>query len=193
MGKNEKNLKKSFRFGKNKFGSNTDTEIGPWFQLPIPKPGFSPTLPYDPNWLINYLISDHFCDIHRICCLFDQSVWQWMQFLPQSGPSKLSYATWINYLFPDHFCDIHRICCRFDHRYDNEYNFFHSASQHQQWANWQSKASSHRSYLHLLVYNWVSPTFSRYIQWTSLTVPTVCTFQASAFKVFSISFTETDW
>ena len=85
----------------------------------------------------------------------------------------------INHLISDHFCDIHRICCRFDHRYDNEYNFFHSASQHQQWANWQSKASSHRSYLHLLVYNWVSPTFSRYIQWTSLTVPTVCTFQAS--------------
>ena len=85
----------------------------------------------------------------------------------------------INHLLSDHFCDIHRICCRFDHRYDNEYNFFHSASQHQQWANWQSKASSHRSYLHLLVYNWVSPTFSRYIQWTSLTVPTVCTFQAS--------------
>ena len=46
MGKNEKNLKnfekKSFGVGKKNFGS--DTEIGPWFQFPIPKPGFGRTL-----------------------------------------------------------------------------------------------------------------------------------------------------
>ena len=43
MGKNEKKLKKkSSAFGKKDFGSNTDTEIGPWF--PIPKAGFGYTL-----------------------------------------------------------------------------------------------------------------------------------------------------
>jgi hypothetical protein len=47
VGKNEENLKlekklkkKSFR--KKNFGSNN--EIGPWFWLPIPKPGFGRTL-----------------------------------------------------------------------------------------------------------------------------------------------------
>ena len=33
-----------FGFGKKKIGSNTDTEIGPWFRFPIPKPGFGRTL-----------------------------------------------------------------------------------------------------------------------------------------------------
>ena len=40
VGKNEKNLKlekkiekKSFGFGKKKFGSDNDTEIGPWFRF----------------------------------------------------------------------------------------------------------------------------------------------------------------
>ena len=37
-------FKKSFSFGKNKFGSETDTKIGPWFQFPIPKPNFGLTL-----------------------------------------------------------------------------------------------------------------------------------------------------
>ena len=32
--------KKSFGFGKKNFGSETDTEIGPWFWFPIPKPNF---------------------------------------------------------------------------------------------------------------------------------------------------------
>ena len=36
--------KKSFGFGKKDFGSNTYTEIGPWFWFPIPKPGFGCTL-----------------------------------------------------------------------------------------------------------------------------------------------------
>ena len=43
--------KKSFGFGKNvsvsekkSFGSDTDTEIGPWFRFPIPKPSFAHTL-----------------------------------------------------------------------------------------------------------------------------------------------------
>ena len=36
--------KKSFGFGKKSFGSDTDTEIGPWFWLPIPKLGFGRTL-----------------------------------------------------------------------------------------------------------------------------------------------------
>ena len=36
--------KKSFGFRKKNFGSNTDTEIGLWFQLPIPKPNFGRTL-----------------------------------------------------------------------------------------------------------------------------------------------------
>ena len=38
----KKSLKKSFGFKKN--GSDNDTEIGPWFRFPIPKPGFSRTL-----------------------------------------------------------------------------------------------------------------------------------------------------
>ena len=33
---------KVFGFGKKKFSS--DTEIGPWFRFPIPKPNFGPTL-----------------------------------------------------------------------------------------------------------------------------------------------------
>ena len=36
--------KKSFGFGKKNFGSDTDTEIGPWFRFPIPKPNFGRTL-----------------------------------------------------------------------------------------------------------------------------------------------------
>ena len=32
--------KKSFGFGKKSFGSDTDTEIGPWFRFSIPKLGF---------------------------------------------------------------------------------------------------------------------------------------------------------
>ena len=32
-----------FGFGKKNFGSNTDTEIGPWFQFLIPKPGIGLT------------------------------------------------------------------------------------------------------------------------------------------------------
>ena len=37
----KKNEKKGF--GKT-IGSDTDTEIGPWFPFPIPKPGFGHTL-----------------------------------------------------------------------------------------------------------------------------------------------------
>ena len=44
MGKNEKNLKKKFRFRKKKFGSETDTAIGLWFRFPILKPNFGHTL-----------------------------------------------------------------------------------------------------------------------------------------------------
>ena len=33
-----------FQFPKKSFGSNTDTEIGPWFRFPILKPGFGCTL-----------------------------------------------------------------------------------------------------------------------------------------------------
>ena len=33
MGKNEKNLKKNVSVSEKKIGSNTDTEIGPWFRL----------------------------------------------------------------------------------------------------------------------------------------------------------------
>ena len=33
-----------FGFGKKSFGSDTDTEIGPWFRFPISKPGFGRTL-----------------------------------------------------------------------------------------------------------------------------------------------------
>ena len=40
--KYEKCVKKGFGFGKKNFGS--DTEIGPWFWFPIPKPGFGLTL-----------------------------------------------------------------------------------------------------------------------------------------------------
>ena len=36
--------KKSFGFGKKSFCSDTDSEIGPWFWFPIPKPGFGSTL-----------------------------------------------------------------------------------------------------------------------------------------------------
>ena len=36
--------KKSFGFGKKKFGCNTDTEIGPWFRFLLLKPNFSLTL-----------------------------------------------------------------------------------------------------------------------------------------------------
>ena len=35
---------KSFGFGKKDLGSDTNTEIGPWFRFPIPKPGFGRTL-----------------------------------------------------------------------------------------------------------------------------------------------------
>jgi hypothetical protein len=51
VGKNKKNLKlekksekKSFGSEKKNFGSDTDIEIGPWFRLPIPIPGFGRTL-----------------------------------------------------------------------------------------------------------------------------------------------------
>jgi hypothetical protein len=40
----EKCEKKGFGFGKKNFGSDTNTEIGPWFRFPIPKPGFGLTL-----------------------------------------------------------------------------------------------------------------------------------------------------
>ena len=36
-------MKKKFGFGKKKSGSDTDSEIGPWFRFPIPKPGCSRT------------------------------------------------------------------------------------------------------------------------------------------------------
>ena len=36
--------KKSFGFGKKKFGSETDTEIGPWFRFLTMKPNFGLTL-----------------------------------------------------------------------------------------------------------------------------------------------------
>ena len=36
--------RKSFNFGTKTFGSDTDTEIGPWFRFPIPKPDFDRTL-----------------------------------------------------------------------------------------------------------------------------------------------------
>ena len=53
MGKNEKNLKKKsfgFGFGKKKFCSDPDTEIGPWFRFLIPKPNFGLTLQsYNPE------------------------------------------------------------------------------------------------------------------------------------------------
>ena len=37
-------FEKKVRFRKEKISSDTDTEIGPWFQFPIPKPGFGRTL-----------------------------------------------------------------------------------------------------------------------------------------------------
>ena len=40
----EKNLKNMFRFREKKIGFDTDTEIGPLFRFPIPKPGFGRTL-----------------------------------------------------------------------------------------------------------------------------------------------------
>ena len=44
-GKHEKHfLKKKFGLGKKNFGSDTNTEIGPWFRFPIPKSGFGHTL-----------------------------------------------------------------------------------------------------------------------------------------------------
>ena len=46
--KKQKNIrkleKKSFASGKKKFGSDTDTEIGPWFLFPKLKPGCGRTL-----------------------------------------------------------------------------------------------------------------------------------------------------
>ena len=36
--------KTSFSFGKKNFGYETDNDIGPWFQFPIPKPNVSLTL-----------------------------------------------------------------------------------------------------------------------------------------------------
>ena len=38
-------------------GSDTDTETGPWFRFPIPKPGFGRTLPL--NMIeTKYLVSE---------------------------------------------------------------------------------------------------------------------------------------
>ena len=34
------------KFEKKKFGSDTDTQTGPWFRFLIPKPGFGCTLPH---------------------------------------------------------------------------------------------------------------------------------------------------
>ena len=42
--KQNKTKTKEIRFRKKKIGSDTDTEIGPWGRLPIPKPGFSRTI-----------------------------------------------------------------------------------------------------------------------------------------------------
>ena len=44
MTKFEKFWKIKFRFQKKKFGSNTYTDIGPWFRSAIPKPNFGRTL-----------------------------------------------------------------------------------------------------------------------------------------------------
>ena len=46
MGIHEKNIlkRKSFGFRKKSFGSDTDTQIGPWFWFMIPKPGLGCTL-----------------------------------------------------------------------------------------------------------------------------------------------------
>ena len=48
MGKQNKNLnffekKEGFSLGEKSFSSDTDTESGPWFRFPIPKPGFGRT------------------------------------------------------------------------------------------------------------------------------------------------------
>ena len=40
----KKKWKKIVSVLEKKIGSNTDTEIGPWFRFPIPKPGFGCTL-----------------------------------------------------------------------------------------------------------------------------------------------------
>jgi hypothetical protein len=45
VGTHEKNLKLKVSVLEKKIGSENDTEIGPWFQFPIPKPGFGHTLP----------------------------------------------------------------------------------------------------------------------------------------------------
>ena len=42
--------KKSFDFGRKCFGSNINTEIGPWFWFPMLKPGFSGTLHINAHW-----------------------------------------------------------------------------------------------------------------------------------------------
>jgi hypothetical protein len=48
VGRNEKNLKKKkIGFGKKKFASETDTEIGPWFRFSVPKPNFGLTVAYN--------------------------------------------------------------------------------------------------------------------------------------------------
>ena len=48
VGKHDKHMnffgKKGYGFGKKSSGSNTDTEIGPWFRFTIPKPNFGLTL-----------------------------------------------------------------------------------------------------------------------------------------------------
>ena len=45
--------KKKFQFRKKSFGSDTDTQIGPWFWFPIPKPGFGRTLPWNSQGISN--------------------------------------------------------------------------------------------------------------------------------------------
>ena len=37
-------ISKSFGFRKKELSFDIDTEIGPWFWFPIPKPGFGPTI-----------------------------------------------------------------------------------------------------------------------------------------------------
>jgi hypothetical protein len=44
VGKKEKNLKKKVSVSGKKIGSDTNTDIGPWFWFPIPNPGFGCTL-----------------------------------------------------------------------------------------------------------------------------------------------------
>ena len=48
------NFEKKFGFGKKKFGSDTDTEIQPWFRFPIPIPNFGRTL-VSSSWVITFL------------------------------------------------------------------------------------------------------------------------------------------